>query len=286
MTARPGPASGAGGPGKSNNNGGWGAKSCCRPIATIAQDALEHALALASDALRCFPCAANKRPTTPHGLLDASADPQALRLLWADYPGPLVGVRTGATSGIDALDIDRKHDEAVRWFASRRDRLPATRVHRTRSGGLHLLFQHTSGMRCSAGLIIRGVDVRADGGYVIWWPAAGLPVLRDAPPAPWPAWLRAQLMPLAQPVRPRITIPDRRTLAGLVRLVAGAREGDRNNVVFWAACRVGEMVASGLLDSETAVAMMAEAASRAGLPRAEAARTARSGVRTGGGAHA
>jgi hypothetical protein len=31
--------------------------------------------------------------------------------------------------------------------------------------------------------------VRACGGYIIWWPAAGLPVLCNAPLARWPGWL-------------------------------------------------------------------------------------------------
>ena len=61
-----------------------------------------------------------------------------------------------------------------------------TRPHRTRSGGLHLIFGHYDGLKCSAGKIARGVDVRADGGYILWWPAAGLPMLSDAPIAPWP----------------------------------------------------------------------------------------------------
>ena len=75
------------------------------------------------------------------------------------------------------------------WWASHRDRLPVTRVHRTRSGGLHLVFQHAPDIRCSAGRIAPGIDVRGNGGYVIWWPATGLPVLSNAPFAPWPDWL-------------------------------------------------------------------------------------------------
>jgi len=43
------------------------------------------------------------------------------------------------------------------------------------------------------------------------------------------------------------------------------------------------MVADGLLSATTAVALIAEAATRAGLPRTEAERTARSGVAAGGG---
>jgi hypothetical protein len=43
------------------------------------------------------------------------------------------------------------------------------------------------------------------------------------------------------------------------------------------------MVASGLLGADAAAVLIAEAATRAGLPRAEAERTAWSGIRTTGG---
>jgi hypothetical protein len=127
--------------------------------------------------------------------------------------------------------------------------------------------------------------VRANGGYVVWWPAAGLRVLRPAPLADWPQWLLDQLMSLPKtPSAPRIVVPDAYALARFVRLVAAAPEGERNGLTYWAACRAGEMVASGLLDAESAVAVIAEAAICAGLSRDEAERTARSGVlRTGGG---
>jgi hypothetical protein len=173
--------------------------------------ALNAALELASQGLRCFPCAPSKVPTTPRGFLDASAKTVVLRKLWANLPGPLVGVPTGAASGIGVLDLDRKHPEAAQWWKTRRQRLPPTRVHRTRSGGLHLIFRHAPGMRCSTSKITPGLDIRADGGYVIWWPAAGLPVLCDAPLAPFPEWLRAQLVLPPQPLIQRITIPDTRS---------------------------------------------------------------------------
>jgi Bifunctional DNA primase/polymerase, N-terminal len=259
----------------------------CAMTAPKSAGSLADAIILASEGLHCFPCAASKRPATPHGFLDASADPAVLQELWARYPGPLVGVRTGSTSRIDVLDLDRKHREAMEWWSSYRDRLPLTRVHRTRSGGLHLVFQHAPDIRCSASRIAPGVDVRGDGGYVIWWPTTGLPVLSDARIASWPDWLLAQLLPSKRTVAPRVTVPDSHAMMHLVQLIAGANAGERNNFTFWAACRAGEMVASGLLGADAAVAVIAEAATRAGLPRSEAERTAWSGIRaTGGLAHA
>jgi hypothetical protein len=81
---------------------------------------------------------------------------------------------------------------------------------------------------------------------------------------------------------PLIRVPDGHALMRLVRLVAHAAVGERNNLTYWAACRAGEMVASGLLRADTAAAVIAEAATRAGLPRPEAERAAWSGIRTTG----
>jgi Bifunctional DNA primase/polymerase, N-terminal len=247
--------------------------------------ALDAALALGADGWFCFPCMKDKRPATPHGFKQARGDPNGLRELWRQYPGPLIGVATGAASAVDVLDLDRKHLEAGAWWDANRDRLRQTRCHRTRSGGLHLLFRHAVGLRSTAGKIAPGVDTRGDGGYIIWWPAAGLPVLSDVSPAPWPAWLLAQLetLPDRPRKRPAVIIPDDRALGRLVRVVAGAPEGQRNNFAFWAACRAGEMARSGLIGLETAASVIAAAAMRAGLSQQEAERTARSGVHAGAG---
>jgi hypothetical protein len=251
-----------------------------------ASASLVSALALICQGLPCFPCRANKMPATPRGFKDATCDSGALEQLWRRHPGPLVGVPTGEVSGLDVLDIDARHGGAS-WFTEHRHRLPSTRVHRTRSGGLHLLFQHEAGLRCSAGKIAAGVDVRATGGHVVWWPAVGLPVPAEMPIAAWPDWLRARLSSPPPRAIPRITVPDVYALMRLVRLIAGSRPGERNSLTYWAACRAGEMVASGLIGAPAAAEVIAEAAIRAGLPPAEAKRTAWSGIlATGGLAHA
>ena len=136
--------------------------------------------------LPVFPCLANKKPATPHGFKDATADPAAIRELWRSHCGPLVGLPTGERSGLDVLDIDL---DGLSWFGRNRNRLPLTRMHQTRSGGRHLFFQHQPGLRCSTSKIELGVDVRADGGYVIWWPASGGRVLCERPIANLPQWI-------------------------------------------------------------------------------------------------
>ncbi len=237
---------------------------------------------LAQRGVPSFPCRSDKRPATPNGFKDATLHQGELQALWERFPGALVGVPTGKTSGLDVLDIDPRHG-GKDWLAEHRHRLLPTRVHLTRSGGLHLLYRYEPGLRCSAGKIAPGVDVRATGGYIIWWPAAGLPVLSNVSAAVWPQWLRKRLSPCGASSVSRITVPDSHALAGLVRLIAGSQSGERNNVTYWAACRAGEMVASGLLNASVAVALITEAATRAGLSRSEADRTARSGIRRTGG---
>ena len=183
-----------------------------------------------SEGRQCFPCALNKRPASPNGFLDASIDPIVLKIMVA-VSRPADRRRTGIASGIDVLDLDRQHRDATVWWRLHRDCLPITRVHRIRSGGLHLLFQNAPGLRCSAGRIAMRVDVRGDGGYVIWWPAMGLPVLCDGPVAWWPEWLRTQLVS-QNAIGVHITVPDGHVLERLVRLVASACEGERNNLTY------------------------------------------------------
>jgi hypothetical protein len=244
---------------------------------------LDAALKLAADGMPVFPCLLDKRPATVHGFKNASVDSASVRELWHRYPAPLIGIPTGAASGFDILDLDfAKHPACKHWYDDNRYRLPDTRIHQTRSEGLHLLFRCDALVRGTTSKIAAGVDTRGRGNYAIWWPAVGLPVFCNAPLAPWPDWLLETFKP-----KPRhrvfVQIPNNQLLVKLVQMVAGAREGERNNLTFWCACRAGEMARAGLLSTATAINVIAEAATRAGLSRAEAQHTAKSGVKTGGG---
>jgi hypothetical protein len=68
-------------------------------------------------------------------------------------------------------------------------------------------------------------------------------------------------------------------LAGILRTIARAPEGQRNAITFWGSCRIAELVAAGALSDSQALDLIIEAASRTGLPYAEAKRTANSGLR-------
>jgi hypothetical protein len=248
--------------------------------------ALDAALALVASGLPCFPCLATKAPACPSGFKAATTDPMALRELWRRYSGELIGVPTGEASRLAVLDIDIQHATARHWWPGNRARLLPTRVHRTRSRGLHLLFRHASGIRNSAAKIALGIDVRAEGGYIIWWPAAGLPVLADGPLAPWPAWLLADLQPPPAPSVRRawwnsVAYDDKRrryAIAGLrhaVERVATAPDGTRNDTLNRETFGLARFLSDGSL---------AIAARHAGLGPAETAATLASALRAGGGA--
>src|SRR5262249_41039209 len=131
--------------------------------------------------------------------------------------------------------------------------------------------------------LARGIDVKADGGCCVWWPAAGQPVLHEGPLAPWPAWLLTRLKPPTPPPPPsRPVVPDDRRLQQILRRVVGAHDGERNRLAFWGACRLAEMVATGLISETNAMALIIDAAMAAGLPRIEAIAAARSGLRRAG----
>jgi hypothetical protein len=233
------------------------------------------ALSLATR-LPIFPCGNDKRPFTAHGYKDASSDPDIIRKCWMRWPDALIGVPTG--NKFVVVDCDLQHVEAQEWYG--RANLPPTRTHYTRSGGRHLLFKPNDAVRCGAGKLARGIDTRGKGGYIIWWPAEGLKVLHADVLAPVPEWvlkkLQAEPAPPPPSRRQPVSCPQQaqRKIDGIIRTIVNAREGERNHITFWAACRLAELVAQSVLGRDDALEITIEAATRTGLPRHEARRTA------------
>jgi hypothetical protein len=173
---------------------------------------------------------------------------------------------------------------------------PATFTVRTPSGGFHLYFKSPRGIPIGNRPAGPLVDVRAaggrDGGYVVG-PGSVIggrayEVIDDQPAALLPGWI-AELLgepPAASRHRPVVIRGDGISygrLRGLVELVLNSQPHDRNNPLFWAACRAGEMVAAHQIEAATAEQVLVQAAVAAGLRggEREARRTVASGLSRG-----
>jgi hypothetical protein len=122
-----------------------------------------------------------KSPLTSNGFKAATQDEAQIRRWWSERPDALVGVPTGSTTRIVAVDYDHKSagQAAQDWIAEHQDVLISTRVHQTGggSGGRHYLFSLPPGVKIRGGVSVTlgkvrrdGLDIRAEGGYIVWWP--------------------------------------------------------------------------------------------------------------------
>ncbi|MFN8180132.1 MAG: phage/plasmid primase, P4 family [bacterium] len=112
---------------------------------------------------------AGKHPRTKSGVKDATSDHQKIREWWARWPSANLGVATGRPSGVVVLDVDPRHggDESLAALEREHGPLPATLWSRTGSGGRHFVFvRPDSDVRNAVG-VRPGLDVRADGGFVV-----------------------------------------------------------------------------------------------------------------------
>lgn len=160
----------------------------------------QRALALAAEGVPVFPCrddpmkrkGIHKTPLTPHGFKNATTDVATITGWWANYPDALIGMPTGAASGIDVLDIDSGKDDtdgdSARAYLAEHSDLPGgTFAYRTQSGGMHICYRALPGAPNDTNIIVPGVDGRAAGGYVVRWDQHDCPVVNFAPIAAWPA---------------------------------------------------------------------------------------------------
>jgi hypothetical protein len=138
-----------------------------------------------------FPTRLKKQPKTARGFRDATTDPEQIRRWFGNGSTSLLAIPTGSPTGLIVLDIDGDDGwESLRRLEACYEPLPRTASVKTRSGGGHLYFKHPGGeVRCSAGQIAVGLDVRADGGYVIVPPSPGWEIYEEAAPAELPRWL-------------------------------------------------------------------------------------------------
>jgi hypothetical protein len=253
----------------------------------------------------CEPCKAGH--TTPaqmeacaclccHGFHAATPDPDRLAAMLRQHPRGLLAVRTGSASGIVVIDVDPPGIETMRMLVSD-GVLPRTLAAVTGRGGYHLLYAHPGGKIMSgAGKGGPGVDIKADGGYIVTPPSVHPATRRpyqwlgspggDLTPLPtfWAGRLRESTRPPRQ--AQAVSIPARghgayarAALRGELEDVLAAGEGTRNVTLHLAAFNLGQLVAAGMLPADRTEAVLCQAAERIGLPAAEAHRTVASGFR-------
>jgi len=218
-------------------------------------------------------------------------------LAWAKAGN--VGLRTGQVSGVVVIDADPGADLAPLG-------LPDTVMAKTgRPGGRHLYFAHTGPLGNSNGKLGPHVDVKADGGQVVFpgsvHPETGATYTWAEGHAPWEMQLadlpehvveRLTAKPKTNGAAPPASRPVRQGRSREQRYAAMALrlelnqlyrtpEGARNDTLNTAAFSLGTLVGAGLLERTDVEAALANAAEAIGLPAREAAATIRSGLDSG-----
>lgn len=227
-----------------------------------------------------------KTPLTKRGVHEATCDVDRVRDWWRRWPRANIGVATGHV--FDVLDVDAP--EGFDSLAELRDGIELQlwpEAVETPSGGMHLWTcptrrGNTAGHR-------PGLDWRGRGGYVVvppsrvegrpyrWlaWPPA---ILAEAPAALLVAVFGEDRRPQWTAIAWRSWLSLSRRSEGriqrLLECVRGASVGNRNNVLFWAACR---LVEEGGTDED--LDRLRWAARDAGLEAREIDRTIASAVR-------
>jgi hypothetical protein len=260
---------------------------------------LPAALDYASRGWQIFPLKPRaKEPATRRGFYDATTNPATLCRWFERYPYN-IGVRTGTISGIFVVDIDGDQGVAgLQHIEAKHGPLPPTLISITGRGN-HFWFITVSPIPCSTAKIGAGIDVKADGGYVVLPPSihptgkAYQWVDPSIPPARAPEWL-LHLARTAKPVpiseraqvlirRPSNGQPSSYGLAALdaeIKILAATAPGSRNHALNRCAFRLFQLVAGGELDRDQVVDQLVDACHRNGLVQDDGLRSVRLTLRS------
>lgn len=212
------------------------------------------------------------------GCLDATDDEEILAKWARRFPKANVGIHCGEASGIVVIDFDPRNgsEETVAKLAAKRQTFLPTVTAKTARGGTHLYYAYEPSLKNSKSAIGPGLDVKTTGGYVVAPPSRitegayfwlNKP-LSDCFPR-LPHWVVQTLRPKPKPIKAFDSKTAPKDISKLAEFVSRASEGHRNNILFWAACRLAE---SGQL-SPTNKDFLLSAAISSGLDRLDALKT-------------
>jgi hypothetical protein len=116
-----------------------------------------------------FPCRPTDKSPYVKWQSAATTDSEEVIRLWERFPDAVPGLVTGILSGLAVIDLDIKNGkngvEAFKMLGFSLDEAGA--VVQTAGGGLHLYYEQVDGSRNAQDKNAPGIDVRAEGGYVI-----------------------------------------------------------------------------------------------------------------------
>jgi hypothetical protein len=123
-----------------------------------------------------------KHPLTRRGVKDAATNGEVIAGWWERWPDANLGLASGRPSGVVVIDVDPPRGElSLTRLVDAGYELPETATVRTGSGGTHLYYAapgipvgNTAGRLPGVGLELPGVDLRAEGGYVVAPPSTSL----------------------------------------------------------------------------------------------------------------
>lgn len=207
---------------------------------TMEQAALDYA----ADGWAVLPIVpGDKKPACVNGLKDATTDPDEIHQAWGAEPDMGIGIACGAAShGLCIIDFDVHEEKGIDGLDSLREwekehgDLPETVTAISGSGGYHMYYRVSDTVKPSVNGEI-GVDIRADGSYIIAPPTlhpSGGRYEWENPPDEYPvAWADDNVLGFIESIRPknfggsewhRFEMPEK------------VSEGGRNNTLAKLAC--------------------------------------------------
>lgn len=248
--------------------------------------------------------ARGKKPAMTGWKENPFTDVRAAREYFTQNPDANYGIVTGEQSNIVALDIDGEQGRrSLRKFVKEVGKLPNT-VRVETPNGQHAYYRYPGGnIRNSVGKLGPGIDVRADGGYVVGpgsiHPSGGVYEYKDGfalgelPIARMPKRLikklkatpRAAEHPVSVSVppalTPRVKAYCERALELELLHIRNAPIHRRNNTLNRSSFRIGQLMPYQQLDLSATRQQLADAAKASGLSSDEAIATIESGMKAG-----
>jgi putative DNA primase/helicase len=112
---------------------------------------------------------AGKHPRTSNGFKDATTDAVTIQKWWSSWPNANIGIATGSLSEIVVVDVDGDKGGFNTWKELKNTLGDIKTLTSFTGNGFHLFFIYPGdmGLKSKSNALGNGVDIKADGGYVV-----------------------------------------------------------------------------------------------------------------------